>query len=299
LLLAVWPNLILLSGLASKELLVLFLLSLAVLIYLKATDRNGRSHWSILAAGLAFGGAALTQPNTLVLLPAFAACELLRGTPIRGLLSRMGLLVAGTALVVSPWTIRNYCLFHKLVPISANFGHSLFVGNHAGADGGFQPIRDAYRGMDEIEYERMARQQAWAWIRANPRAFFLLVPRKQMLFLGDDADGAYHALKWAYGISDVRYVAAKGASNVFWLGIVALVGISLREWRRHGRDSDPRIALFMLFWFCLLALLSVTESGARHHIALSGAAALCASLAAASQRPADPVLLPTNGPRHE
>lgn len=279
LLLAVWPNLVFLSGLASKELLVQFLLTLAAWLYLEGAGKCGSPHaWSAALAGLVFGGAALTQPNTLVLLPAFAVFELIARTPVPRVFARLGLLAAGTAVVITPWTIRNYLLFQELVPVSANFGHSLFVGNHAGADGGFQPVRDAYTGMGELEYERMARQKAWHWIRANPRTFLVLVPRKQMLLLGDDADGAYHALKWAHGISDFRYVIAKGVSSAYWLGILTLIGISLRARRRRGQPDDARLALLMLFWFCLLALLSVTESGARHHIALCGFAALLASL---------------------
>lgn len=291
LLVAVWPNLVLLSGLASKELVVLFLLPLATLLYLRATGACGGrpAATGLLGAGLAFGAATLTQPNTLVLLPAFAGLEAFRRAPVREVVVRLGLFAAGAILVVSPWTVRNALLFGRFVPVSANFGHSVFVGNHPGADGRYQPLRDAYVGMDEIEYDRMALRKGLAWISANPGEFLALIPRKQMLFLGDDADGAYHALKWAHGIGDLRYAAAKAASNLFWVGVLALVGVSL-----HGRRDDPalldsRLALLTLPWFCLLVLLSVTESGARHHVALAGFLALLASLAVLSPQSTSPV----------
>lgn len=281
LLVALWPNAVLLSGLVSKELLVLFLLPLGALLYLRATEGTGADRAGLLlAAGLAVGAATLAQPNTLALLPAFAALELLRAVPLRVTVLRLGLLCAGTALAVSPWTIRNALLLGRFVPVSVNFGHAMLVGNHDGADGGFQPVRTPYLGMSEIEYDRLALGKALEWIRANPGRFLALVPRKQMVFLGDDGDGAYHALKWAYGIGDARYALAKAVSNGWWVGVLALAAAALTGGRGREADRDPRLALGMLFFFCLLALLSVTESGSRHHLALSPFLALLAGLLA-------------------
>lgn len=281
LLVALWPNAVLLSGLVSKELLVLFLLPLGALLYLRATDGAGPDGRGLLfGAGLALGAATLAQPNTLVLLPAFAALELLRRAPLRSALLRLGLLGAGTVIAVSPWTVRNALLFGRFVPVSVNFGHAMLVGNHDGADGGFRPVRTPYLGMSEIEYDRLALRKALAWIEENPGRFLALVPRKQMVFLGDDGDGAYHALKWAYGIGDARYALAKTVSNGWWVGVLALVAVALSGKRGRAADRDPRLALGILFFLCLLALLSVTESGSRHHLALSPFLALLAGLLA-------------------
>ena len=270
LLVALWPNAVLLSGLVSKELLVLFLLPLGALLYLRATEGTGADRRGpLLGAGLAIGAATLAQPNTVVLLPAFAALELLRGAPLRVAARRLGLLGAGTVLAVSPWTIRNALLFGRFVPVSVNLGHAMLVGNHDGADGGFRPVRTPYLGMSEIEYDRLALRKALDWIRENPGRFLALVPRKQMVFLGDDGDGAYHALKWAYGIGDVRYALAKAVSNGWWVGVLALAAVALSGRRGRAADRDPRLALGILFFLGLLALLSVTESGSRHHLALS------------------------------
>ncbi len=286
LLVAVWPNHVMLSGLVSKELLVLFLLPLATLLYLRATGIEGGPlrGGALLGAGLVLGAATLAQPGTVFLLPAFAGLEALRGTPARAAVARLGLLVAGAALAISPWTVRNALLLGRFVPVATNFGHSMLVGNHPEADGGFRPVRTPYLGMPEVDYDRMALRKALEWIRENPGAFVRLVRRKQMIFLGDDGDGAYHALKWAWGIRDGRYVAAKAVSNAFWLGVLALAAVSLRG--RGGRDleADARLAFFALFFFCLLALLSVTESGARHHVALSGFLAILASFVVRRER---------------
>lgn len=276
---AAWPNHVLLSGLVSKELLVLFLLPLAALLYLAGTEPGG-SRGRVFGAGLAIGAATLAQPSTLALLPAFAGLELLRATRGRAAAARLGLLAAGAAIAIAPWTARNFFLLGRFVPVSVNLGHSMLVGNHDGADGGYRPVRTPYLGMSEIEYDRLALRKALDWIAEKPGAFLALVPRKQMIFLGDDGDGAYHALKWAYGIGDARYAAAKALSSGWWLAILALAAVGLTGRRARAADGDPRLVLLFLFFFSLLALLSVTESGARHHVALSAFLAVLAGLAA-------------------
>ena len=63
-------------------------------------------------------------------------------------------------------------------------------------------------------------------------------------------------------------------------GVLALAAVALSGRRGREADRDPRLALGMFFFFCLLALLSVTESGSRHPLALSPFLALLAGLLA-------------------
>ncbi|HET7152540.1 MAG TPA: glycosyltransferase family 39 protein, partial [Candidatus Kapabacteria bacterium] len=44
-----------------------------------------------------------------------------------------------SVVFVSPWTIRNYVVFHRFVLISANGGSNLWIGNNPAADGEFPP----------------------------------------------------------------------------------------------------------------------------------------------------------------
>lgn len=279
LLLVFWPNHIMLVGLAAKELLLLFLVSLAVLLVVRASDAQGaaRAGWG-LAGGLAIGASMLTQPATIALLPALLLFFAWHEHRPWAILSRSAMLVAGVVLAVIPWTLRNYRLFGAFIPVSANSGQSLFAGNNPDATGGYVPVERGYADLDEVSYDRFAQRTALKWIRENPRRFLALMPRKQILFLGDSADGPYWAVKVNLGITDLRYVAAKGLANAYWLGVLALMAISIWHHRHSALGKDPHIGLQMLFYLFFFAMFSVTESGGRQHICLSGFSAVLASL---------------------
>lgn len=282
LLLVFWPNHIMLVGLAAKELLLLFLVSLAALLIVRASDAQGaaRAGWG-LVGGLAIGASVLTQPATIALLPAFLLFFAWHEHRPWEVLSRSAVLVAGAVLVVMPWTLRNYRLFGAVIPVSANSGQPLFVGNNPEATGGYIPVERRYADLDEVSFDRFARRTALNWIGENPRRFLALMPRKQILFLGDSADGPYWAVKENLGITDLRYVAAKGLANAYWLGVLALMAISVCHHRHSALGQDPHIGLQMLFFLFFFALFSVTESGGRQHICLSGFSAILASLGSA------------------
>jgi 4-amino-4-deoxy-L-arabinose transferase-like glycosyltransferase len=303
LLLVLWPNHIMLVGLASKELMLLFLLSLGVLLVVRAEELAGPARCiGQFAAGLALGAGALTQPTIAILIPAFTLFIWWSGRRVLTALGSLALVLAGAALVVSPWTIRNYLLFGAFIPVSANGGHALLVGNNSEATGGYLPVDKQYLDLDELAYDRLARHLAWRWIKENPGRFLALVPRKEMLFLGDSADGAYWTLKEKPGTSDLRYALAKGLANAYWLAILALMGMAVWKHRQGWLPRDPRVALFMLLYLSFFALFSITESGGRHHIGLSGFGAIiaaCALLSPSSAVSTAPRLEPAPGLRRD
>jgi hypothetical protein len=53
----------------------------------------------------------------------------------RGGVTSLTLLLAFAVLTITPWTLRNYFLFDRLVPIKSNFGHELLIGNHPTSNG--------------------------------------------------------------------------------------------------------------------------------------------------------------------
>ena len=80
------------------------------------------------------------------------------------------------ALVLSPWIVRNYLVFHRFVPVSDAAGFALYVGNNPKAtilinetpDPQFPP------GMSEIDRGYYVRKFALKFIVANPRRFVQL-----------------------------------------------------------------------------------------------------------------------------
>ena len=286
LLIAAWPNLIMLSARATKELAVLPLLTLVWWLWLDVEPEGGRRVVARrLGAGGLLGLAVLAQPAVLVLAPALALYEVLRRAERRVVAARLAGLVLGAGVVVAPWTVRNALRFHAFVPVSANQGHALMIGNHPGATGGYVPLRSRYSDMDEVSYDRVARRRALAWIRDNPGQFLRLIPVKQALLLGDDADGAWESLRRSRSVDPGSYLVAKGISNGYWLVILLALALAARSALRCG-PIDARVQVLMATFLLTLIPFSVSESGGRHHVALSAFAAVIAATLAAP-RPAD------------
>jgi 4-amino-4-deoxy-L-arabinose transferase-like glycosyltransferase len=279
-LVAVWPNALFLSGLASKELLLLTLVSAAMFAYIVAAEglHAPPSAARAVTAGLLTGASALTQPTALLLPAGFALYEWLRGSAIRGAAVRLALLVGGAVLVVAPWTARNWQASGELLLVSANGGHALWVGNNPEATGGHVDLLSRYRDLGEIEYNRQAYRWALEWIRSNPRRFLELTVRRQVLYLGDDADGAYATLRRGLAIGDLRYAAAKGISNGFWTVLLALAALAVVRHRGGAVVFRPNTVLLMLPMLGQLAVFSITESGGRHHVAVTGLLVILAAL---------------------
>jgi hypothetical protein len=82
--------------------------------------------------------------------------------------------------ILSPWIARNYLVFHHFVPLRANFGAELYLGNGPGATGLLMeyqhPHQDPlqfqqYAALGEYRYAKIRGQAALATIRANPGLF--------------------------------------------------------------------------------------------------------------------------------
>ncbi|HEV2845102.1 MAG TPA: glycosyltransferase family 39 protein, partial [Thermoanaerobaculia bacterium] len=292
--LALWPNLVMQGGVASKESVIVFLLPVIFLLYLGAGERHRRSPWQArgmtLAAGLVLGYATLTQPGLQLLGTAFLGYEILRRTPILETGVRFALVLAGMVVVILPWTLRNQRVLGEPVLISTNGGSVFYRANNPLATGGFIPDGErSLRGYDELTLDRLGYQWGKEWIRENPGDFLRLALQKQVLFLGDDSMGAYDTLKRGRGETGPLYAAMKLLSNAYWWGIWALIlavflarGNSL--WHRR-----PDVVLFLLSILYFWTIHSVFESGSRHHLPILG---LLAILAAAGVTARQDKLLP-------
>ena len=74
---------------------------------------------------LALGLVVLTRPLYLAYLPAPCLLWLWHGRGRPGLaLARCTFFVLSVALTVLPWTLRNYTVYDRLVPVSTGFGTS-------------------------------------------------------------------------------------------------------------------------------------------------------------------------------
>ena len=120
---AVYPPLVLLSTVLLSETLFITL-EVAVLLAVLRARRSERPVLWGLAAGLLAGLAVLTRQNGVVLLlPAALALWSARpGAPVRRRLEPVLALLAVTAVVVAPWSIRNTSELDHFVPVATQTG---------------------------------------------------------------------------------------------------------------------------------------------------------------------------------
>jgi hypothetical protein len=163
------------TWLATLLLSMLFLITLNLENPARPEDDRPRK-WIVF--GLLWGLAALTSPALLSLLPFLAAWVIYRrhrrGQPWFAVNA-----VAAIAfiVVISPWFIRNYEVFHRVVPFRDNMGIVLRLGTK-GATSHWAPYElgpwhneqewNEFKQLGELGYMDKKKRQAVEFIRANP-----------------------------------------------------------------------------------------------------------------------------------
>jgi 4-amino-4-deoxy-L-arabinose transferase-like glycosyltransferase len=136
---AIYPALLEYGGMLMTEQLATTVLAGALLCLLRACEPRRPLPW--VGAGLLLGALAMLRPEYVVLIPLLPALALLRLYREDGRLGRAArwgpaLTVGLACLVVLPWTVRNFVVFDRLVPISTGGGQLLYEGSYlpAGPD---------------------------------------------------------------------------------------------------------------------------------------------------------------------
>ena len=184
-----------------------------LLLWLIARGREEPGLKRGFAAGIALGITALFRPNVFLFWPVAAAWLWRRGAvpvPERDAACRRLVLAGfllGTALAVAPAAVRNYLVGGEFVPIAANAGMSLAVGNNPLADGTNHNL--PYHGIfgSPFDYPRAVRalerglglpagtvgwaqasslygREAVRFILDRPLDFLKLTAKKAVLFWG-------------------------------------------------------------------------------------------------------------------
>ncbi len=292
--LTVWPNHVCLSGLASKELLLVMLVPLVVLLYLRTTLCSTRKAISrLLLSGAICGVASLTQPGLLFLPAIFALDGLIRRATIRELGLRLAMVTLGMAVVILPWSLRNRRVLGTWVLISTNGGSVFYRANNPLATGGYTPRGERSLALlNEAEQSRFGFKWGLEWIRANPGAFLKLAPRKQMLLLGDDAVGIYSTLKQGLGIAGIGYASWKAVANGFWwlIWLAVLAGCG-GAWKQ-GSVARPEVLLMMSVVLYIVIVHCVFESAGKYHVPAIGIIAILAAQSVMREPRRDPSCLP-------
>lgn len=224
LMLAVWPIHIQFTTVLASELAFTAALVGGMLAWVAFEGRTVRR---IAFAGVLFAAACYLRPTALLVPPLVAGLDLLR-RPDR---KRTVIAAAGVgvvmALAIAPWTVRNYRLFGELVPISANSGTNLWMGNNPDATGYYMEY-PRHEELGEAGRDDLLGREARAYILREPIAFigrtakkFILLHKGQTIGVHWNKDGL------ARHLSPTSIEWLKYLSSGYWWGVLVLAAVGI------------------------------------------------------------------------
>jgi hypothetical protein len=135
---------------------------------------SGKGDWT--ACGVTWGLAGLVSPALLAPWPVLVLLLLKRGR-----WKHVFIMSISTVITIAPWTVRNYAVFHEILPIRSNGLTEVYFVNC-----GFEthPLGQSmeYQRLGEAAFTTRANSRALDYIRTNPRVFFSDSLRRAMLF---------------------------------------------------------------------------------------------------------------------
>jgi hypothetical protein len=244
LLLALYPNQIAYVPVLGTEVFYTTVLLLAILLLLRSN-----TSLKLVVSGLFFGIATLTKAQTLFI-PALllAAWWLTARSPTRLITAfgRSAVVYAAMAIVILPWTARNYGTFGEFVLISTNGGGTLLSGNNPSAWGDYTEDDALIKQVPndvagQVVNDRLATSLALRWITDNPAAFLNLVPKKVWRLWAPDGEG-----EWAYQVGYKDYDAyrmvfraLRGFNQLYYSAMMILLALSIVYILKSGRELFP------------------------------------------------------------
>lgn len=249
--LALYPNLILHSGVLLGETLYIFLILgflWLVIVRLRGEHSTGAvtAPWPVvLGTGLVLGLAVMVRPIGAVMVPVLGVIWWWRSGDRARALRNIGLISLGVVMCIVPWTVRNTVRLGHTVVLSTNTGDNLCIGHAEGANGAFtfnDPcVTDHFilNGPDdEVASDREKIAVAFRAIVDDPgRQPWLAWRRFWVTWIRDgDHDGLVAAQSYMsdpFVPAEVHRRVAYGADVVYWMtGAVGVVGLVVLARRR-------------------------------------------------------------------
>jgi hypothetical protein len=300
-----WPSRLLTAAVASKENLTIaaVLAGTALCVRALGTQPMGKALGLCVAAGLAFGFAAMAQPGLLlfVVLVPLSYRYFYRGR-LLPYLACCAVIGICTALTLAPWEMRNCAIFDgKFCGVATNGGSVFYRANNPLATGEWTPEGEIpITHLPELEQNRLGFELGKRWIAEHPRQFLALAVRKLELLMRDDRYGAYWSVLRGGGenhetslkVGSATRLAAFQILNLvswlFWAVILAIAARKLIALARDGARLPGGEAVLPLIYPLLysMAVFSVFESDRRQHMMAFATLLVLAAAAIAQPNPA-------------
>jgi 4-amino-4-deoxy-L-arabinose transferase-like glycosyltransferase len=141
-----------------------------------------------LAFGALTGVSILTEPSILSVIPVLVLYTCYRRLRQNNPWLKQAIAAALAALIIiAPWTIRNFELFHKLIPVRSGLGLELYIGNNgydlSWVNRDLHPNHNAaeqseYEHAGEIAYMNHKHEEGMDYIRDHPAWYAKMTIRR-------------------------------------------------------------------------------------------------------------------------
>lgn len=209
---------------------------------------DGRTlrRWLIFA--VLWGLLGLSNPSLLLFLPACGLWLLHDTQHLRKQFAYASAAALVFILCISPWMIRNALVFHKFIPMRANFGAELYLGNGPGANGFLMEYNHPYEAPDQLRLYKKMGEVAYAQMRGRlARKYIASDPG---LFVRNSLKRFYFFwISVPHPQDNAWYVEATRVTNFAFASIAGILGLALSLKRR-----TPAAWLF-LWAFLLIPLI--------------------------------------------
>jgi hypothetical protein len=184
------------------------------------------------------------------------------------------------AIIIAPWSYRNTQLFGQFTLLSTNNGAVLWMGNNPKSKGGYMPLPEETKGMNESQRNQYLKSLAKEYIKEEPLVFI----QRCIIRLIDTHSRESIGVAWnkkglisRYGSSIL--LPLKIISQLYWLLALglSLIGIIILG-KQHGW-LNVIIHPTVVIWVYLAGVHVVIISNDRYHFASIPMIAILAALA--------------------
>lgn len=239
-------DIIIYTGMLLSETIYIFLVLACLFCFFK------QRYWM---AGILAGLSALARPIIMV----FYLILLLWGLKERRRIKNIPVFFFFLSLIISPWIIRNYFVYHQFIPIAGSAGENLWIGNNPETNGDSlksgDKIEEMFRNArnNYLELNSLGLKNGLRFMARNPERVFLLSLKKMSVFWSPLRTNGW----WLHmeGMDRKISIVMSFLFNffIFSFGILGLV-FSFSE------KSLPRFWLRNFIFICALSLIPFSIS---------------------------------------
>lgn len=264
----------------------MFVLILLTMLWVLATREPTLQTAAIV--GVILGVAMLTRGEgpMLIFMPLAAWWP---RVPRRMLLERLAVAFGVMVLCVAPWTLRNYSTFHRLIPVSTNFGSTFWAGHNPTANGKqtYPPASlTAQAGPStgrfyQIDQSKLLQKDAMNWIKAHPLQDLALIPWRFLGIVEGDGGAIYYWVnKTGDGKKPLSHDWAERLGTIAdmgWFVLLTLFVSSLLVFGRSVLKNSVLRAILAYMGISLFLYVIILYGQFRYHVPVEPLMMLVAS----------------------